>query len=108
MTPDRIAFFEDYLTRKPNDDFARYALAMEYSKAGRHDEALASYGKLVEINPDYSAGYFQAALLLQKLGRIPEAKDHLRRGIEAATRAKDAHARREMEGVLADIEDNEG
>lgn len=104
MALDRITFFEDFLTKKPNDDFARYALAMEYSKAGRSDDALVTYAALVKQNPNYPAGYFQAALLLQKLERIPEAIAYLKEGVAAATRANDNHARREMQGVLDELE----
>ena len=31
---DRIAALNDLLTQNPNDTFARYGLAMEYSKQG--------------------------------------------------------------------------
>jgi tetratricopeptide (TPR) repeat protein len=81
---------------------------MELAKVGRNDEALESYAILRAQNPDYPSGYFQAALLLQRLSRLEEARTWLKEGIEAATRVKDAHARREMEGVLAELELDEG
>jgi thioredoxin-like negative regulator of GroEL len=108
MAPDRISFFEEFLKKKPDDDFAQYALAMEYAKAGRHDEALETFSALITRSLNYSAGYFQSALLLQKLGRIEAAKERLREGIAAAARANDAHARREMQGVLDDLESQDG
>lgn len=104
MAVDKIAFFEDFLTKKPQDDFARYALGMEYTKAERFDDALATYETLIAQNANYSAGYMQSALLLQRLGRLPEAVERMREGVAAATRAKDNHARREMQGFLDDME----
>jgi len=104
MAVDKISFFEDFLKKKPADDFARYALAMEYAKADRTDDALSCYEALITQNPNYSAGYMQSALLLQRLGRLAEAVARMSAGVEAATRAKDAHARREMQGFLDEME----
>jgi len=104
MNPDRIAFFEDYLKKKPGDDFAQYALAMEYARVERYDDAFATYEALLTRNLVYSAGHFQYALLLRKQGRTEDAKARLQLGITAATRTNDAHARREMQGVLDELE----
>jgi thioredoxin-like negative regulator of GroEL len=37
---DRIAMLSEVLAANPEDSFARYGLAMEYSKAGQIDQAL--------------------------------------------------------------------
>ena len=37
---DRIAILNEILTQNPNDTFARYGLAMEYSKPGDRIEPL--------------------------------------------------------------------
>jgi cytochrome c-type biogenesis protein CcmH/NrfG len=49
---DRIAALNDILTQNPNDTFARYGLAMEYSKQGDLDRALAEFSILLKTNPD--------------------------------------------------------
>jgi predicted Zn-dependent protease len=61
---DRIAALNEILTENPKDAFARYGLAMEYSKQGDFDRALAEFSILIENNPDYTAGYFMAAQTL--------------------------------------------
>ena len=48
---DRIAALNDILTQHPNDTFARYGLAMEYSKQGDLDRALAEYSILINTAP---------------------------------------------------------
>ena len=48
---DRIAALNDVLTQNPNDTFARYGLAMEYSKQGDLDRSLAEFSILLEKNP---------------------------------------------------------
>lgn len=105
MAVDKISFFENFLAKQPNDAFARYALSMEYAKAERFEDALTSYDALLATHPDYPAGYMQSALLLQRLGRLADAVERMTAGVQAATRAKDAHARREMEGFLSEMEE---
>ena len=43
---DRIAALNEILTENPQDAFARYGLAMEYSKQGDFDRALAEFSVL--------------------------------------------------------------
>ena len=52
---DRIAMLNELLAQNPNDAFARYGLAMEYSKSGDLERSLAEFDKLVASNPDYTA-----------------------------------------------------
>ena len=63
---DRIATLNEILTENPKDAFARYGLAMEYSKQGDFDRALAEFSILLENHPDYTAGYFMAAQTLAR------------------------------------------
>jgi len=97
---DRIATLNEILSQNPNDAFARYGLAMEYSKTGDVGQAMQEFGKLLSAHPDYSAGYFMAAQTLDKAGRSEEAKKMLSGGIAAAKRTGDAHAQSEMEAML--------
>ena len=71
---DRIAALNDILTENPKDAFARYGLAMEYSKQGDFDRALAEFAILIENHPDYTAGYFMAAQTLVRAERGADAK----------------------------------
>ena len=52
---DRIAALNEVLTEHPKDAFARYGLAMEYSKQGDFDRALAEFAILLENHPDKSS-----------------------------------------------------
>jgi predicted Zn-dependent protease len=93
----------DILAQNPNDAFARYGLAMEYSNAGKVELALDEFGKLLAANPDYTAGYFMAAQTLARAERIDEAKQMLTGGIAAAQRTRNAHAQSEMQAMLDEI-----
>jgi tetratricopeptide (TPR) repeat protein len=93
----------EILEQKPSDAFARYGLAMEFSKNGRIEEAMTEFGKLLSANPDYTPGYFMAAQTLAAANRIDEAKKMLADGIVSAKRTGNAHAQSEMEGMLGEL-----
>jgi len=100
---DRIAALNDILTQNPNDTFALYGLAMEYSRQGDLDRSLAEFSMLLKTNPDYTPGYFMAAQTLARDNRIAEAKTMLTDGIASARRTGNLHAQSEMEAMLAEL-----
>lgn len=93
----------EFLKANPGDAFALYGLAMEYSTAGDTERALEEFGRLLEMHPDYSNGYFMAAQVLERTGRTAEAKKMLEEGIESARRTGNKHALSEMTGMLDEI-----
>jgi predicted Zn-dependent protease len=101
---DRIALLTEVLSQNPNDAFARYGLAMEYSKAGEVERALEEFRTLLATHPDYTAGYFMAAQTLAKADRTEEARKMLADGIASAKKTGNGHAQAEMEGMLAELE----
>ena len=100
---DRIAALNDVLTQNPNDAFARYGLAMEYSKQGDFDRSLAEFSILLKSSPDYTPGYFMAAQTLAKAARTDEAKRMLVDGISSARRTGNQHAQSEMTAMLEEL-----
>lgn len=103
---DRIAALNEILTEHPKDAFARYGLAMEYSKQGDFDRALAEFAILIENNPDYTAGFFMAAQTLVRAERADDARKMLQDGIASARRTGNLHAQSEMETLLAELGGN--
>jgi len=101
---DRIATLNEILAANPTDTFARYGLAMEYSKLGQVEQALVEFRTLIEKNPDYTPGYFMAAQTLVSASRVDEAKRMLVDGIASARRTGNAHAQSEMTAMLEDLE----
>ena len=100
---DRLAMLNEILAENPTDAFARYGLAMEYSKIGNVDLALEEFKKLLDTHPDYTPGYFMAAQTLAAASRTDEAKKMLSDGIASAKRTSNTHAQSEMEAMLADM-----
>ena|SRR5215510_9623540 len=101
--PNRLQLLTEFLQQNPSDPFARYGLAMEYSKAGQTEQALAEFNKLLELHPDYTNGYFMAAQTLERAARTAEAKKMLEEGVEAARRTGNQHALAEMSGMLEEL-----
>jgi Tfp pilus assembly protein PilF len=100
---DRRATLEQFVAANPTDSFARYGLAMEYVRAGNAQAALAEFEKILATDPDYTAAYQMAAQTLINLGRNPEARDWLQRGIGSAARTGNARAKNEMQGMLDEL-----
>jgi tetratricopeptide (TPR) repeat protein len=103
MFVNRLEALKNIVAQNPGDAFARYGLAMEYSKAASYEQALAEFRILLASNPDYAYAYFHAGQTLEKLGRAGEAGEMYRRGIEAAGRQGDAHARDELRAALEQL-----
>ncbi|HWK31896.1 MAG TPA: tetratricopeptide repeat protein [Terriglobales bacterium] len=103
MSDDRLQLLTQFLRENPNDAFARYGLAMEHSNRGDLQSALGEFKRLIDLHPDYSAGYFMAAQMLAKAGRNDEAKTFLEGGIAAAARTGNAHAKSEMQAMLDEL-----
>jgi Tfp pilus assembly protein PilF len=97
---NRIEILQGFLKDDPNDSFSRYALALEYLKAGNTDEAVREFETVKTRDPDYVATYFQLGQLYQKLGKPHEAEKTFRTGITVAAKAGDDHTRSELESAL--------
>lgn len=103
MEKSRLQMLEEFTRQRPTDAFAHYGLAMEYLSAGRPEDALATFQKLLGFKADYTAAYYQAGVLLGKLNRLDEARRMLQNGMEIASKNGDFHSRGEMEEALHNL-----
>ena len=104
MSANRRAQIEAMLTEEPNDPELRYMLAMEYANAGDDAGAVGCFEELIRRAPDYAPAYHMAARTLERLNRLTEAKDLLRRGIPLALSQGNQHAAGEMQQLLEMLE----
>lgn len=96
----RLAMLEKIVADGKADSFARYALALEYKKEARIDDALRAFGELRQADPDYLPQYLMAGQLLLDAGRGEEARDWLGAGIELARKKGDGKTLSELEDAL--------
>ncbi len=99
----RLAFLEQHCAAGNADSFAFYGLAMEYRKEGRVDDAIATFNKLKDKDPDYVPMYLMAGQTLIDASRTDEARHWLEAGITVAERKRDSHALGELQSALASL-----
>lgn len=94
---------EEFLAQHPEDSFSRYGLALDCFRQGDLTAAESHFQKLLATSPDYVPAYQMFAQMLAQNNRLEEAKAVLIKGIEAAIRQGNQHARSEMESHLSDL-----
>ncbi|HKN73695.1 MAG TPA: hypothetical protein VJW94_00860 [Candidatus Acidoferrum sp.] len=99
----RRQMLEEFVTKKPDDAFSRYGLAMECMNSGDPSAADGHFRALIERTPDYIPAYLMYGQLLARESRNDDAKHVLSNGIAAAAKKGDEHARSEMETLLAEL-----
>jgi tetratricopeptide (TPR) repeat protein len=97
LESSRIEILKQLLEQSPTSTFARYGLAMEYVKAGQLEIAVAEFEAVAEADPGYSAAYYHGGQAMEKLGRLDDARELYRRGIE---QTRDPHASAELQAAL--------
>lgn len=85
------------------DSFAWYALALEYRKEKRFEQALATFEVLRSRDPDYVPMYLMAAQTLSEAGRPSEAVPWLEQGIEKARARGDVKALSELQHAYSEV-----
>jgi tetratricopeptide (TPR) repeat protein len=103
VSSKRLAVLEKMTAGGTKDPFAWYGLALEYKGLGRHDDALATFTKLRELDPGYVPQYLMCGSMLSELGRTDEARTWLEEGATTARAKGDSHALSEIESALANL-----
>ncbi|MGA3068542.1 MAG: tetratricopeptide repeat protein [Tepidisphaeraceae bacterium] len=101
---DRLQKLQQLLEKSPADAFLLYAIAMEHRNAGQPDSALEFFQRVVQADPTYCYAYHQKGLLLESMGKLADAREAYRQGIQAAEKKPDLHAREEIAAALSMIE----
>ena len=99
----RRQMLEEFVTKKPDDAFSRYGLAMECMNSGDTAAANEHFRVLLQQNSDYVPAYLMYAQMLARESRKEEARQVLTSGIATALKKGDQHARSEMETLLTEI-----
>jgi tetratricopeptide (TPR) repeat protein len=100
MNGTRLDLLKGMVEQSPADSFLRYGLAMEYRNAGDAEAAVREFAAILAANADYAPAYFHGGQTLERLGRLDEARDWYRRGLEATARQGNQHAHSEMQAAL--------
>lgn len=98
----RLLMLESITSSGKADPFAWYGLGMEYRRAGRVGDALATFEKLRGLHPEYLPMYLMAGQMLIEDQRVEAARQWLEAGIELARSQAATHALGELESALSE------
>jgi tetratricopeptide (TPR) repeat protein len=100
---ERIQKLKALLGQNPADSFLQHALALEYVKLDRNEEAKALFESLLAQNENYVGSYYHLARLLERMDRKEEAVAVYEKGMKMARAAKDNHAYNELQAAYEDL-----
>jgi len=96
----KIAELIGFLKDDPNDNFIRYALALEYTKIEEFEKAKNIFDKLILEAPNYLPTYYQYGNLLVEIGQSNLAEEIYKKGIEIADSQLKIKTKQELEQAL--------
>ena len=99
----RIETLLNLLQSSPNDDFTKYALALEYDSNNESDEAEKYLKDLISASPSYLATYYQYGKLLEDKDEIDEARKIYNQGLFVASAQNDSHTKAELQDALDNL-----
>ena len=105
MTASRLDTMRAMVAKNPSNALARFGLANEALKERLYDEAVEQLRIYLDAHADEGNGYGRLAEALVHLGRVDEARDALRRGIEASRKFGHPSMASEFEARIEELED---
>jgi predicted Zn-dependent protease len=104
MTNPKLDTFRAMVRTNPDNVLARFGLANEAMKAGEWEEAREQLEAYLGRHDDEGNGYGRLAEALVRLERVDDARDALRRGIEASLRYGHPSMAAEFEERLEELD----
>lgn len=101
----RIAQFQDLAARYPAMPQPLWSLATAYEEAGRYEDAVQTFRRLVTLQDDYCVAFLQLGSCLLELERFDEAIDALERARALAIEQRHAAPRQQAELLLEEARD---
>jgi tetratricopeptide (TPR) repeat protein len=100
---DRIAQFRKMANEDPDNELGHYRLGQLLTEAGKHDEAIQSFRRTLELSPQFSKVYHLLAQSLLQLPNREEAVRVLRQGFDVADERGDNVPRDDMAKLLVQL-----
>lgn len=106
MTSPKLETFRAMVAKNPTNPLARFGLSNELLKSELWDEAAEHLRTYLATYDDEGNGYGRLAQACEALGRRPEARDALQRGISAAQRFGHPGLASELANRLEELEED--
>jgi Tfp pilus assembly protein PilF len=102
---DRIEKLKEYMKTAEKDSFLQHALALEYIKVGKDEEARLLFDEILKREPTYIGSYYHLGKLLERMGDSSKALHIYKRGMEMSKAAGDQHSYNELQAAYEDAEE---
>ncbi len=99
----RIEQFKKMASDDPNNELGHFSLGRAYLDAGMNAEAVRSFDRVLEINPNITKAYQLLATALLKQEQRETAIERLTRGVQVADARGDLMPKNEMIGMLKEL-----
>ncbi|GMU20047.1 MAG: hypothetical protein AMXMBFR13_01480 [Phycisphaerae bacterium] len=103
MDEARIEQFRNMAQADPDNELGHFSLGKALIDAGRHEEAIASLQRAIDINPQNSRSYHLLALAQKGAGQRGEAISTLRMGFDVAHGRGDLMPRNDMGALMREL-----
>jgi Tfp pilus assembly protein PilF len=100
---ERLEKLKALLAQNPHDSFVQHALALEYIKLNREDEAKTVFESLLAQDEKYVGSYYHLAKLLERAGDTQQAVACYEKGMQIAKEVGDNHAYNELQAAYEDL-----
>jgi tetratricopeptide (TPR) repeat protein len=100
---DRIEKIKEMLAANPTDSFLCHALALEYIKLGKDNDARKLFESILKNEPGYIGSYYHLAKLLERIGETDAAIKVYEKGMEEARNAGDNHSLSELRSAFEEL-----
>lgn len=107
MSEARIEQLKSFIEADPTDTFTRFALALEYLKHDRNEEALEIFVNILRNEPGYTGVYYHLGKLYEKQGKQDEAVRIYSEGIVLCRQLNELHALQELQQALDEALDSD-
>ncbi len=101
----RINMLLGLLESEPEDVFSNYALAIEYAAEGDFVKAEKQFLKVLQIDTNYLACFYQLGQIHEKQGKNETALNYYKRGLELAKLQGNNKAVNEINEAIWMLED---
>ena len=81
--PEAKQLFGSYTGAHPENPWGYYMLGLSSWKSGDRDQALNSFDKALQLDPDHRKSLFNSSRVLLELGRSTEALERIEKALEA-------------------------
>lgn len=103
MFMSRLETLLGFLEEDPQDGFTRFAIAQEYHKLGRTEDAIRVLQGLIDTQPAYVGAYYHLGKLYEEQGFSKKAEEVYQLGIQFAEQEGSFHDKAELQNALMSL-----